>query len=304
MAEKIGFIGLGAMGSGMSRNLIKKGYQLTVCDLIEERVQTLVDLGAQAAKTPKEVARQSDVIITIVQSSPQVREAVLGPNGVIEGGRKGQIYIDMSTIDPVTTKEVAETLSGKGIRMLDAPVARGVPAATAGTLVIFVGGEKEVFDQCNDILSAMGTDIYYCGGTGTGEVVKLVNNFMVATTTCALAEALVLGAKAGVEADVLCEALSDGSGNSYVLQNHYKKNALKGLFKKGVFPVNYMLKDLDLALTTGKNYNVPLYFGALATQAYESARAAGYEEEYHPVVIRALEDLTGVQVRFKNQDDQ
>jgi len=304
MKEKIGFIGLGAMGSPMSQNLIKKGYQLAVCDLVAERVETLEILGAQAVETPRDVAEKSDVIITIVQSSPQVREAILGENGVIEGVREGQIVIDMSTIDPVTTKEVAEILSGRGVKMLDCPVARGVPAAKAGTLVIFAGGEKEVFEKCNDILSAMGTDIYYCGGTGAGEVVKIVNNLMVATTTCALAEALVLGVKAGVDADVLYEALSDGSGNSYILQNHYKNNVLKGQFKKGVFPVNYILKDLDLALTTGKKFNVPLYFGALATQAYEQARAAGYEAEYHPVVIRALEELTGVEVRFKNQSEE
>lgn len=304
MKEKIGFIGLGAMGSPMSQNLLKKGYPLTICDLVEERVETLVKLGAQAAKTPKEAVENSDVVITIVQSSPQVREVVLGQNGVVEGVKEGQIVIDMSTIDPVTTKDVAEVLSGKGVSMLDAPVARGVAAAIAGTLVIFVGGKKEIFDRCNDILAAMGTDIYYCGDTGSGEVVKIVNNLMVATTTCALAEALVLGAKAGVDADVMYEALSSGSGDSFVLRNHYGKNALKGLFKTGVFPVNYMLKDLDLALTTGKKFNVPLYFGSLATQAYEQARAAGYEAEYHPVVIRALEELTGVEVRFKNQGEE
>ena len=301
MNEKIGFIGLGAMGSPMSQNLLKSGYSLTVCDLVMERVNTLVEMGAQAATTPREVAEKSDVIITIVQSSPQVRQAVLGENGVIEGVRDGQIVIDMSTIDPMTTRVVAGKLSARGVKMLDAPVAKGVAAAIAGTLAIFVGGDKSVFETCNDILSAMGTDIFYVGGPGAGEVVKIANNLMVATITCALAEALVLGVKAGVDADVLYEALSRGSGDSFVLRNHYKNNALKGLFKKGVFPVNYMLKDLDLALTTGKEYKVPLYFGALAAQAYEQARAAGYEEEYHPVVIRALEDLTGIRVRFAEQ---
>lgn len=298
MKEKIGFIGLGAMGSPMSRNLLKSGYSLFVCDLIEERVNTLVKMGAQAISTPGEVAEKSDVIITIVQSSPQVRKVILGENGVIEGVRERQVVIDMSTIDPMTTRIVAEKLSNRGVKMLDAPVAKGVAAAVAGTLAIFVGGDKSVFEICNDILSAMGTDIFYVGDTGAGEVVKLANNLMVATITCALAEVLVLGSKAGVDADVLYEALSKGSGDSFVLRNHYKNNVLKGLFKKGVFPVNYMLKDLELALTTGKEYKVPLYFGALAAQAYEQARAAGYEEEYHPVVIRALEDLTGVRVRF------
>ena len=298
MKEKIGFIGLGAMGSPMSQNLLKNGYSLIVFDLIKERVNTMVDLGASKATSPKEVAEQSDVIITIVQSSPQVRQAILGESGVIEGVREGQIVMDMSTIDPMTTRSVAKKLSARGVKMLDAPVAKGVAAAIAGTLAIFVGGDKSVYEKCKNILSSMGTDIFYVGGNGAGEVVKIANNLMVATITCALAEALVLGIKAGVDADVLYESLSRGSGDSFVLRNHYKNNALKGVFKKGVFPVNYILKDLDLALTTGKEYKVPLYFGALAAQAYEQARAAGYEEEYHPVVIRALEDLTGVQVRF------
>jgi len=306
MSEKIGFIGLGAMGSPMSQNLIKKGYELTVCDLVEERVNTLVKMGAQAVGTPKEVAEKSDVIITIVPSSPDVRAAVLGENGVIEGVKEGSTVIDMSTIDPVTTREVEKILSHRGVKMLDAPVARGVAAAKAGTLAIYVGGDNDVFEACKDILSAMGTDIFHVGGTGAGEVVKITNNLIIATSVCALAEAMVLGVKAGVEPEVLYEALSQGSADSFVLRNHMKNHVLKGQFKEGVFPVNYILKDLDLALTTAKKYNVPLYFGSMATQAYEQARAAGYEKRYYPVVIRPLEELTGVEVRgdMEKENDQ
>lgn len=301
MAREIGFIGLGAMGSPMSKNLIQKGYKLTVYDIVDERMEASVKLGAEAAKSSKEVAERSDVIITMVPSSPHVREVILGKGGVIEGVKKGSIVMDMSTIDPLTTREIAKILLDKGVKMLDAPVAKGVPAATAGTLAIFVGGEREVYEKCKDILSAMGTDIHYVGDSGAGEVVKIVNNLILATTMCSLAEALVLGVKAGVEPGVLVNALSQGSADSFVLENHVKNFVLEGKFEKGVFPVDYMIKDLGLALVTGAGHQVPLYFGSLACQAYELARAAGYDDRYHPAVIRPLEELTGVKVRADSE---
>ena len=233
----------------------------------------------------------------MLPASPQVKEAVLGPRGIAEGIRKGSVLIDMSTIDPVTTREIAALLAEKGVDMLDAPVARGVPAAVAGTLVIYAGGKKAVFERYRPILDAMGTDICHVGDIGSGEVVKIVNNLMVAVTTCALAEALVLGVKAGVQADVLLEALSNGSGNSFVLQNHYRNNVLKGKFEEGVFPVDYMLKDLGLALSTGNQMRVPLHFAGLSAQQYIQAGAGGESKKYHPAVIRPLEKLVGVEVR-------
>jgi 3-hydroxyisobutyrate dehydrogenase-like beta-hydroxyacid dehydrogenase len=232
-----------------------------------------------------------------------VRAAILGENGVIEGIREGATVIDMSTIDPVTTREVSQKLSGKGVKMLDAPVARGVKAAVAGTLAIFVGGEKEVYDQCKEILAAMGSDVEYVGDIGAGEIVKIINNLIIAVSMCSLSEALVLGVKAGVKPDVLIEALSKGSAGSFVLQNHVKKFVLQGKFDKEVFPVDYIMKDLDLARHTAANYHVPQYFGAMAYQAYEWARAAGYRERYYPVVIKVLEALAGVEVRADIEDE-
>jgi len=301
--KKIGFIGLGAMGSPMSQNLLKKGYDVTVCDLIPERIELLKKLGAQSADTPKAVAEKSDVVITMVLSSPDVRAVILGENGVIEGIQEGAIVIDMSTIDPVTSREISKELSHKGVKMLDAPVARGVKAAVAGTLAIFVGGEKEIYEQCKEILAAMGSDIEYAGDSGAGEVVKIINNLIVATTMCSLSEALVLGVKAGVEADVLINALSKGSAGSFVLENQVKKFVLPGKFDKEVFPVDYMMKDLGLARDTAAQYHVPQYFGAMAYQALEWARAAGYRERYYPVVIKVLEALAGVEVRADLEDE-
>jgi 3-hydroxyisobutyrate dehydrogenase len=295
--QKIGFIGLGAMGRPMAKNLAKKGFSLTVFDLVADRMGPLKAAGTQTAASCREVAEKCPVVITMLPASVHVREAVLGKGGVAEGIRKGSILIDMSTIDPLTTREVAGILEGKEVEMLDAPVARGVPAAVAGTLVIYVGGKKEVFDRHRPILAAMGTDIYHVGDIGSGEVVKIVNNYMVAVTTCALAEAMVLGVKAGVKPDILFEALSSGSGNSFVLQNHYKNSVMKGKFEEGVFPVDYMLKDLDLALSTGTKLRIPLHFAALAAQQYISAGAQGESRKYHPAVIRPLEKLAGVEVR-------
>jgi 2-hydroxy-3-oxopropionate reductase len=295
--ETIGFIGLGAMGGPMAKNLAKKGFRLTIYDVIGERMEPLKALGAEPAASCREVAEKCPVVITMLPASHHVKGAVLGPKGIREGIRRGAVLIDMSTIDPITTREIAGVLAEKGAEMLDAPVARGVPAAVAGTLVIYVGGKKEVFDRHREILAAMGTDIVHAGDIGSGEVVKIVNNFMVAVTTCALAEALVLGVKAGVKTDILYEALSSGSGNSFVLQNHYRNNVLKGKFEEGVFPVDYMLKDLDLALSTGNQLRVPLHFAALSAQQYIQAGASGEGKKYHPAVIRPLEKLVGVEVR-------
>jgi 3-hydroxyisobutyrate dehydrogenase/2-hydroxymethylglutarate dehydrogenase len=227
----------------------------------------------------------------------------LGENGVIEGVKAGSTVIDMSTIDPVTTREIADILSDRGVKMLDAPVARGVKAAVEGTLAIFVGGEKAVYEACEGILSAMGSDVEYVGDTGAGEVVKIINNLIIAVSMCSLSEALVLGVKSGVKPDVLFKALGKGSANSFVLQNHVKRFVLKGKFEKEVFPVDYIMKDLDLAMHTAANYNVPQYFGKMASQAYEWARAAGYRERYYPVVIKVLEELVGVEVRADLEDE-
>jgi len=298
---KIGFIGLGAMGKPMANNLMKKGFSLVVFDLIFERMDPLKADGAEGAKSCKEVAERCPIIITMLPSSTDVRAAVLGENGLIGGLQKGSTLIDMSTIDPIMTREIASLLKEKGAEMLDAPVARGVAAAIEGTLVIYVGGKKEVFEKCRSILEVMGTDIYHVGDIGAGEVCKIVNNLMVATTTAALAEAMVLGVKAGVHPDVLFEALSSGSGNSFVLQNHYKNHVMKGKFEEGVFPVDYMLKDLGLILSTGAALRVPLHFAALAAQHYILAGASGESKKYHPAVIRPFERLAGVEVRSEKK---
>jgi 2-hydroxymethylglutarate dehydrogenase len=299
MIKKVGFIGLGAMGKPMATNLLKKGFPLTVFDIRKDPLEELVSLGAKPAGSPKEVAEVSDVIITMLPSSPDVEAVILGKEGVMEGIREGSIVIDMSTISPTTTKKVGNVLSGKGVWVIDAPVARTVKAAVEGKLAIFVGGDGEIFEECRPILEAMGSDIYHVGGLGCGEVVKIVNNLMLATFVSAISEGMVLGVKAGVEPDILLEALSKGSANSFALQNHIKNFAMKGDFREGFFSVDYILKDLGIALDMGKEFQVPLLLGSLANQLYQSVRAKGKGKNYYPVIITMLEDLTGVQVRSK-----
>jgi 3-hydroxyisobutyrate dehydrogenase len=301
MKERIGFIGLGAMGFPMAKNVMKKKYQLTAYDIDQKKLDAITGFGAAPAVSAREVAERSDIIITMVPSSPHAREAILGEAGVIRGVRAGAIVIDMSTIDPVTTREISAQLLAKGVEMIDAPVVRGVRGATEGTLAIYAGGKPEVFETCKPLLSAMGTDIEYCGTTGAGETVKIINNLIIGVSVCSLAEALVLGVKAGVDPEVLFRTLSKGSANSFVLQNHVKNFIMKGKFEEGVFPVDYIMKDLNLALVTAEKYLVPQYFGALAFQAYDHARAAGFAKQYYPAVIQVLEKLVGVEVRGETE---
>jgi 3-hydroxyisobutyrate dehydrogenase-like beta-hydroxyacid dehydrogenase len=236
-------------------------------------------------------------------SSPHVETAVLGKDGVIEGAREGSVLIDMSSIAPKTTRVVGENLAEKGIKMLDAPVARGVKAAIDGTLVIFVGGAKETFDENKKILSAMGTDISYVGELGCGEVVKLVNQLILSVTVSAIAEGMVLGVKGGVDPEILFEELGKGSANSFALQNHFKNFVMKGNFGENIFPTEYILKDLGLILETGKDLEVPLFLSSVANQQYEFAKASGKRKNYFPVVIKVLEELTGVNVRGRNSSN-
>jgi 3-hydroxyisobutyrate dehydrogenase-like beta-hydroxyacid dehydrogenase len=300
MKTHIGFIGLGAMGKPMAKNLVKKGYHVTVYDIRPEPMVEMKEHGAQLAASPRDVAMKSEITITMLLSSPHVEEVVLGKNGAIEGFKEKSILIDMSSIDPNTTRKIGKILSEKNVEMLDAPVARGVKAATEGTLAIFVGGNIENYERCKNILNVMGTDVSFVGGLGCGEVVKLVNQLILSTTVVAIAEGMVLGVKGGVDPEILFKELCKGSANSFALANHFKNFVMKGNFGENIFPVDYILKDLGLVLSTGKDLKVPLFVTSAANQMYELARASGKSKNYFPVVIKILEEVTGVTVRDKN----
>jgi 2-hydroxymethylglutarate dehydrogenase len=300
MKTNIGFIGLGAMGKPMAKNLVKKGYNVIVYDLRSEPMLELKEHGAQIATSSKEVAMKSDITITMLLSSPHVETAVLGKNGAIEGLKENSILIDMSSIDPNTTRKIGKILKEKNVEMIDAPVARGVKAANEGTLAIFVGGNKETYEKCKNVLNTMGTDVSYVGELGCGEVVKLVNQLILSATVVAIAEGMVLGVKGGVDPEILFTELCKGSANSFALENHFKNFVMKGNFGENIFPVDYILKDLGLILATGKDLKVPLFVTSTANQMYELARSSGKSKNYFPVVIKILEEVTGVTVRNKN----
>lgn len=297
MERNIGFIGLGAMGKPMATNLLNKGYKVSVYDIRPEPMDDLKPLGAKLSTSPKEIAQSCDVIITMLLSSPHVESVVLGENGIIDGANKGTILIDMSSIAPITTRKVGKKLAAEGVKMLDAPVARGVKAATEGTLAIFVGGEKQIFEDNKEILMALGSDVSYVGELGCGEVVKLVNQLILSVTVAAIAEGMVLGVKGGVDPDILFEELSKGSANSFALQNHFKNFVMKGNFGENIFSTEYILKDLGIVMDTGKDLEVPLTLTSVATQLYEYAKASGLRKNYFPAVVNVLENLTGVEVR-------
>ncbi|MGI6604749.1 MAG: NAD(P)-dependent oxidoreductase [bacterium] len=291
----IGFIGLGNMGRPMAKNLLKAGYDLVVYDLIEEAVTDLMGLGAKRGTSPKDVAERSEIVITMLPSSPHVEQVILGPLGVLAGARPGLLVIDMSSIAPVVSQKVAAKVKEKGVRMLDAPVTGGTAGAANGTLTIMVGGDKEDLAEAMPIFEHLGKKVIHVGKSGMGQTAKVCNQIVVGISFCAVAEALVLGVKAGADPVLLREILNSGSAHCWALDQRIP-HVLEGDFEPG-FMINLQHKDLGLALDTGKDLNVPLPFAGLAFQAYSAARAEGLGEKDHSAVIQVLEKLVNVETR-------
>ncbi|QGP92551.1 2-hydroxy-3-oxopropionate reductase [Neomoorella glycerini] len=293
--SKIGFIGLGIMGKPMSKNLIRAGYQLVVYDIVEEAVTEVVAAGAEPAGSPREVAERCDKFITMLPNSPQVKEVVLGDNGIIESARPGSILIDMSSIDPMVTREIAARLKEKGIRMLDAPVSGGEPKAIDGTLSIMVGGRQEDFDECYDILKAMGASVVRVGDIGAGNVTKLANQIIVALNIAAISEALVLATKAGVDPDLVYQAIRGGLAGSTVLDAKAPL-VMARKFNPG-FRINLHIKDLANALSAGHEVGVPLPLTATVMEILQALKVDGLGDADHGAIIRFYEKLAQVEVK-------
>jgi len=301
--KRVGFIGLGLMGSGMSMNLLKAGFPLTVWNRTRSKMKPLLDAGAEGAGSPREVAERSDVVIDIVTDSPDVEEVLLGSKGVVHGARPGTIVIDMSTISPAVTRRVAAELAGKGVRMLDAPVSGGDTGARNGTLSIMVGGDAETFRECLPLFRAMGRTITHVGGHGMGQTVKLCNQILVGLNMLAVAEALMFASKAGVDlekalmfaskAGVDLEkafaAVSGGAAGSWQLTNNGAK-LLRGDLDPG-FKVKDYLKDLRLIMETAAEMKMPLIGTSVVHQMYRSIDAEGLRQKGTQAIIRAVEKL-------------
>ena len=297
MKEKIGFIGLGTMGKPMGYNLMKAGYELMVYDINPKPVKEFQEKGAAVGRSIGEVAGKSDVVITMLPNSGDVETVVLKEGGTVEGLRSHSIVIDMSTIDPSVSRKIAKVLREKEIHMLDAPVSGGQMGAEAGTLAIMVGGEEEIFTRCLPLFKAMGKNIFYCGPSGNGEIVKIVNNLMSGVFRLVSAEALALGVKAGVPLKVLYDVVNESSGQSRSVQVSAASKPFKGDYEPG-FASELMHKDLGLALNLGKEEGVPLPIGALGQQIYSHLLSSGLGKKDTGVIFKVMEDLLNIKIRF------
>jgi 2-hydroxy-3-oxopropionate reductase len=294
MSTTIGFIGLGIMGKPMAHNLLKAGYPLVVFNRSRQPMDELAQSGARAAESPKDVATQSDVVITMLPDSPQVEEVISGPGGVLEGVHEGLIVIDMSTISPIVTRQLAARLKERGAAMLDAPVSGGDKGAIAGTLSIMVGGDEAIFSQCLPIFQALGKTIVHVGENGAGQVVKACNQIVVALTIEAVSEALVLGAKAGVNPAKIIQVLSGGLAANRVMELR-GEGMLSHNFKPG-FRIRLHQKDLGIALAAGRAYEVPLPVTTLVDQMLTALVVEGRGDLDHSALLTHLEDLAHHQI--------
>ncbi|TDF93778.1 2-hydroxy-3-oxopropionate reductase [Paenibacillus piri] len=291
---KVGFIGLGIMGRPMSKNLLKAGYELTVLET-SSHGRELASLGARTAATPRALAEQSEIVITMLPNSPQVNEVVLGPNGVIEGAKPGTIVIDMSSIAPQASRDISRRLAEKGIELLDAPVSGGEPKAIEGTLTVMVGGKKEIFDKCYEVMKAMAASVTRTGEIGAGNAAKLANQIVVALNIAAMSEAFVLAGKVGVQPELVYEAIRGGLAGSTVLDAKAPL-VMDRRFDPG-FRINLHIKDLGNVLETAREADVPLPLTAAVMEMMQALQADGMGNDDHSSLIRYYEKLANIEVR-------
>ena len=293
---KIGFIGLGAMGRPMAKNVRKAGFDLAVCDVNQEAVSEMTALGATAKPTAAEVAAESDIICTSLPNSSILKNVVLGPDGIINGIKAGALVVDLSSVEPAVARDLAQALAAKGASLIDAPVSGGVSGAAAGTLTIMVGASDQELAQATPVLKAIGKTISHVGQVGSGQAMKLVNNLLLGANMAAVAEALTLGAKLGLAPGTMIDIISQSSGRSYALEAKAPNFILKGNFAPG-FAVDLQYKDLELAVSTAKSLAQPLPMANAAQQIFEIALAKGWGREDISAIIKFFEEMAGVEVR-------
>jgi 3-hydroxyisobutyrate dehydrogenase-like beta-hydroxyacid dehydrogenase len=294
---KAGFIGLGTMGAPMARNIPKKGHELVVFDVASGSVAALVDAGARSAHSPREVAERADFVITMLPDAPDVLAVALGPDGIVEGIRDGAVHIDMSTIDPQTTRTIGAALARRGAAMIDSPVGKTAEFAVAGTLTLMVGGAAEVIARCRPVLACMGTDFFHCGELGAGNAMKLVNNLLATTLLAASAEALVAGAKAGLALETMLAVLRTTMAWNNQLAIAMQKRALRGEFEPG-FMLKLAHKDCRLALQMYETLGAAATAGRAALACLDEAQARGLGDKDVGSLLKLREDEAGVQVRL------
>jgi 2-hydroxy-3-oxopropionate reductase len=298
----VGFIGLGIMGKPMARNLIDAGYSLVIHNRSRESVDELAALGARPLVSPRDVAEASEVVITVLPDSPDVETVVIGPDGLIETFRDGQLLVDMSTINPLVSRSLGERLRSKGGSMLDAPVSGGEEGAIQGILSIMVGGEDADVERAQPLFEVMGRTITHMGPLGSGGFTKLANQIIVAINLSAIGEALVFGTRAGVDPTKMIRALSGGMAGSRCLDLKENK-ILKRDFAPG-FKIDLHAKDLGLVHAAAKSLNVPVPTTALVEQFFAAVRRQGFGGDDHSGIVKFFETLAGVEVRESSRQHQ
>ncbi|MCI9486511.1 MAG: 2-hydroxy-3-oxopropionate reductase [Lachnospiraceae bacterium] len=291
---KIGFIGLGIMGTPMAKNLLGAGHELVVYDRSEEKMGEVVKAGARGAASSREVAEKCRLVITMVPNSPHVKAAVLGKDGVLEGAKAGDILIDMSSIAPLASQEVYKACREKGVRMIDAPVSGGEPKAIDGTLSIMVGGDRETFDEVYDVLMVMGGSAVYCGDSGAGNMTKLANQIIVAVNIAAVSEAFMLASKAGVDPEKVFDAIRGGLAGSTVMEAKVPK-ILGRDFSPG-FRIDLHIKDLNNAIETGHGVGAPLFLTTQVQEMLERLHFDGCGSDDHSAIVKYYEKLCGSEI--------
>lgn len=292
---KIGFVGLGIMGKPMAKNLLKAGFDLTFFARRSEVVQEMEGEGATSVASPRAVAEAADIVVTIVTADAEVMEVILGDDGVLDGASPGDLIVDMSTISPLTIRDIADAASQKGVHVMDAPVSGGDTGAIAGTLTIIAGASDEDFARCKGIFQAMGNEenIFHVGGVGVGQTVKIINQMIGAANLAMIAEGLTLGVKAGASPEMMEKVIGVSSGNSNLFQARAKDYLLKGFFEPG-FMLDLMKKDIGIGVDLGKALDIPVPIAAVAYQMYAAASALGHGPEDFSAVCKAMEQWTGI----------
>ena len=302
-SKKVGFIGLGAMGFGMACNIVKSGVPTTVYDIDEKKVRAVADRGAMASASIASLARNSDVVITILPDEGAVEKVYLGRSGLVEAVKNGSILIDMGTTSTGLLDKISKQFENKGIKLLGAPVSGGAIGAEEATLTIMVGGDRDAFDKCQGILQTMGKKVVYTGPLGSATVVKLVNNLLLFIKCAAIAEGFVLGVKAGVSTDVLYDLITSSSGTDWALETIFSRYAFRGKFTPPSFALAGVLKDLGLARKMAKELDVSTVLADLSYELFEKAVDAGKGEMDFSAILSLLEEQAGVKVRFGDREE-
>ena len=295
MPNTVGFIGLGAMGGPMALNLLKHGFQLVVHDIDAGKTERLRAQGAAVAESPDAVAAATGRTICMVETTAQAEAVIAGPHGIVQRAQPGHVVVCMSTIDPIVARRLGDTLGAKGIAMVDAPVSGGTERAASGELSIICGGAVDTVKACDDLFRAMGRNVFHMGGLGQGLAMKLVNNMLVQVNTVAVAEALVMGVKAGLDPQAIYDVIRVSTGTSFAFETRVPRILQRDFAPGGTVDISF--KDQELETQFAKQLGVPVLLANVTQQVYQMARAAGFNKEDGSAVVKVLERLAGVTVK-------